>query len=352
MKFDSTSAERLPELAYATWEWMKFDNARANLANETLTALCEFIGCLVDAGPKYGPDERPYIERFFGTIASRLSSRSPGYTGSHPRDPRRALSDPKGDLRLYVSFDELEELVEYAIASYNGTPHGGLNDVTPLEAIGYFVRGKQTLVTWLAEHHRRTLCLMQSARRCRVRGYLDQRVRPHINLNGARYTNRVLATSTHLIGQQLLVYMNTDNLRCVRAFLSDGAELGVLDVQGSWRLIPHDLKVRQQILKQAGVRRQRGAGAPDPIGAYVQEKLAGAKTARKAATELASVSRLIAAAPAATTPPGRARQPETVATLAPDAMAMPVAQTDSRADRAAVAAARPRKLSIGTGQVF
>ena len=71
---------------------------------------------MADAGPKYSPDERPYIERFFGTIASRLSSRLPGYTGSHPRDLRRALADPKGDLRLYVSLDELGELVEYAIS--------------------------------------------------------------------------------------------------------------------------------------------------------------------------------------------------------------------------------------------
>ncbi|CAE6862245.1 DDE-type integrase/transposase/recombinase [Paraburkholderia domus] len=349
---DGFPSQRLPELAYATWEWMKLDNGRANLANETLTALCEFIGCLVDAGPKYSPDERPYIERFFGTIASRLSSRLPGYTGSHPRDLRRALSDPKGNLRLYVSFDELEELVEYAIASYNGTPHGGLNNVTPLEAIGYFVRGRQTLVTWLAEHHRRTLCLMQSARRCRVRAYLDQGVRPHINLHGARYTNRVLATSTHLIGQQLLVYMNTDDLRCVRAFLSDGAELGVLAVQGSWRLIPHNLKLRQQILKQAGERRQRGAGAPDPIEAYVKEKLAGAQTARKAATELANVNRLIGSASTAKTPPGPARQPETVVAPALEATATFAAPTDGVVDRAQGTAARPRKLSIGTGQVF
>jgi putative transposase len=36
----------------------------------------------------------------------------PGYTGLHPRDLRRALADPKGDLRLYVSLDELEELEE------------------------------------------------------------------------------------------------------------------------------------------------------------------------------------------------------------------------------------------------
>jgi hypothetical protein len=40
-----------------------------------------------------------------------------------------------------TSFDECEELIEYAIASYNGTPHGGLNNATLLEAIGYFARG-------------------------------------------------------------------------------------------------------------------------------------------------------------------------------------------------------------------
>lgn len=107
---DGFPSQRLPELAYVTWEWMRLDNAKANLANETLAALCEFVGCCADAGPKHSPDERPYIERFFGTIASRLSSRLPGYTGSHPRDLRRTLADPKGNLRLYVSLDELDEL--------------------------------------------------------------------------------------------------------------------------------------------------------------------------------------------------------------------------------------------------
>jgi hypothetical protein len=91
---DSTNHQT--QLAYVTWEWMKLDNAKANLTDETLTALCEFVGCLADAGPMYSPDERPYIERFFGTIASRLCSRLPGYTGSQPRDLRRALADPKG----------------------------------------------------------------------------------------------------------------------------------------------------------------------------------------------------------------------------------------------------------------
>jgi putative transposase len=343
-------SERLLELGYATWEWIKLDNAKANLANETLSALCEFVGCCVDAGPRHSPDERPYIERFFGTVHTRLSSRLPGYTGSHPRDLRRALSDPKGGLRLYVSFDELEELIEYSIANYNGTPHGGLNNLTPLEAMEYFIRGKQTLVTWLAEHHRRTLCLMQSARRCRVRAYLDLGVRPHINLHGARYTNTLLASSAHLIGCQLLVYINSDDLRSVRAFLPDGVELGVLEAQGIWRIVPHNVKLRQEIRKACDARHNRGVFDPNPIEAYLQQKFAGAKHTRKAATELAQAMRMLAPTSVMRTPtrPARpkdsARHPTT--TLSP-------AITDvSAVENVPLPIARPRKLSIGTGQVF
>ncbi|MEX3973795.1 helix-turn-helix domain-containing protein [Paraburkholderia caribensis] len=349
---DGFPSQALPELVYVTWEWMRLDNAKANLANETLTALCEFVGCLVDAGPKYTPDERPYIERFFGTIASRLSSRLPGYTGSHPRDLRRALADPKGNLRLYVSIDELEELVEYAIANYNGTPHTGLNNATPLEAVEYFVRGRQTMVTWLAEHQRRSLCLMQSARRCRVRAYLDQGVRPHINLHGVRYTNSVLATSAHLIGQYLLIYLNADDLRCVRAFLADGTELGVLDAQGAWRVVPHNLKLRQEIRRQKGRRRSRQLPDVDPIEAYVQEKLAQAKKTRKAATELAHTVRLLASAPTVRTPVGPRNVQAMETTLVPETTSAVVAPVSTVVESAPRKRARPQKLSIGTGQVF
>ncbi|WP_438397099.1 integrase [Caballeronia sp. DA-9] len=356
---DGFPSGRLLELAYVTWEWMKLDNAKANLANETLSALCEFVGCCVDAGPKYSPDERPYIERFFGTIASRLSSRMPGYTGSHPKDLRRALGDPKGDLRLFVSFDELEELVEYTMASYNGTPHNGLNNVTPLEAMEYFIRGRQTLVTWLVEHHRRTLCLMQSARRCRVRAYLDRGIRPHINLHGVRYTNYVLATGTHLIGRHLLVYMNADDLRCVRAFLADGTELGILDAQGAWRVVPHNLKLRQEIRKLRGSRRPQHAGDANPIEAYVKAKFAEAKKTRKAATELAQVVRVLADAPTARTPAGPRRPIRSTRGDAPTIASAADCGTSgsskaSTADMPSTqqAPARPRKLSIGTGQVF
>jgi hypothetical protein len=46
-------------------------------------------------------------------------------------------------------------LVEYAITTYNGTPHTELNNVTPLGAIEYYVSRRQTVLKRLAEDHSR-----------------------------------------------------------------------------------------------------------------------------------------------------------------------------------------------------
>jgi hypothetical protein len=51
---------------------------------------------------------------------------------------------------------------------------------------------------------------------------------PISTCTGVRYTNDALAASTQLVGRKLLLYLNADDLRSVRAFLPDGTELGVL----------------------------------------------------------------------------------------------------------------------------
>jgi transposase InsO family protein len=97
-----------PETAYACWRTIRFDNARAHLAADSLDVACELLGCTVDVGPAYDPNDRPFIERFFGTVAVRLIHRLPGTTGSNSDDILRKLRDVRGDLRLIVSLDELK----------------------------------------------------------------------------------------------------------------------------------------------------------------------------------------------------------------------------------------------------
>jgi hypothetical protein len=316
---------------------MRLDNAKANLASDTMTALCEFIGCVADMGPPHPPDDRPYIERFFGTVASTLSSRLPGYTGSHPKDVRRALADPKGNLRLFVSLAEMEELMEASIAGYNATPHAGLNGRTPLEAMEYMVRGKGQMLGWLPEAKRRTMCLMQTAHRCRVRGYLAQGTRPHINLFQVRYTSDVLAGSSALLGKELRIYYNCDDLRTVRAFLADGSELGILKAQGAWGEIRHDLKLRREIMKLRARKRLAFTVTQDFIDRFVEDKRKKAKHSRRAASDLERTMRALADAPTASTP--SAPLPTAPATSAPAA-----APTNEPARLI-----EPQKLSIGYG---
>src|SRR5206468_5201505 len=111
-------------------------------------------------------------------------------------------------------------------------------------------------------------------RRATVRGYLHQGQRPHINFHGVRYTNAVLASTGAFLGQELRVYYNSQDLRTVRAFAADGAEIGVLKAQGAWGEIAHDLKLRREIIRQRGRKRLTAALSGNFVQGYVERKLA------------------------------------------------------------------------------
>ena len=333
--FPSTKME---ELAYATWQRMKLDNAKANLADDVRYALTEFVGCVMDAGPTYTPDDRPYIERFFGTIASKLSSRMPGYTGTNAQDVRRALSDPKGNINLYLTFEELEDLMEASIAEYNGTPHSGLNSLTPLEAVEYSVRGKGQLLNWLPQVKRNTMCLMHTPKLVKVRGYLQQGQRPHINFYGVRYTSATLASTGSFIGQQLRIYYNSQDMRSVRAFTAQGAEIGQLTAQGAWGQVQHDLKLRQEIVRLSGRKRLDAALGEPWLSQFIEQKFAMAKSSRRAASDLARTIRALTQVPPLAEPDGSANLESSAASSLP-----------SERQAAAIVPVEPRDLKIGSG---
>jgi hypothetical protein len=101
-------SEVYPDLAYACWNWFRFDNAKANLSELSLHALSEIVGCWPDAGPAGEPNERPYVESFFNIISSHLAHHIPGTTGSDPDDIKRMLGNPGSDTSMLINLDELE----------------------------------------------------------------------------------------------------------------------------------------------------------------------------------------------------------------------------------------------------
>ena len=284
----------LPETAYTCWRCIRFDNARAHLAADSLDVACELLRSVVEVGPVYSPDERPFIERFFGTVTTCLTHRLPGTTGHNPRDVIRALSDPKGDLRLVVGLDELVELLAVSVWNYHGTPHEGLGGRTPLEAMTWQVRERGVMLRRLPESLQRHLCLLQSPHRCRVRGNVERGDKPYVSFYHVRYTSMDLATAAHLIGRDLHIYYDADDVRTLRAFLPDGTELGELTASGLWRVTPHSLTLRRQVFRAKRLRKLNWSEHEDPVEAYLNYRRRHAKGSRKDATEIARVKQQIA----------------------------------------------------------
>jgi putative transposase len=148
-----------------------------------------------------------------------------------------------------------------------------------------------------------------------------------------RYTNALLASTALFPGKKLRLYYNSQDLRTVRAFADDGAEIGVLKAQGAWGEIVHDLKLRQEVVRLRGRKHLAGAMNHEGLTQFIEDKLAKAKRSRRGASELAQSLRALAAAPTSMAPP-----------------ASPQAPTESTPP-SPIARVKPRKLSIPAGYI-
>lgn len=282
-------SEVCPDAAYACWNVLKFDNARAHLAEDTLASLCEFVGCRTDAGPVGRPTSRPYIERFFRTLTDRLCRRLPGTTGNNHNDTV-GHKGKKHPVEHLVTIEELDELLDVTIANYNGTPHDGLNGHTPLEAMQQLLDRQQGALRTLPHHLRNRIHQLQPVHTSTVRGNPARSVAPYISLYGARYSNEVLERTTGLLKTQIRVYMNPDDMREAWAYLPNGAELGRLNVLSGWRYTRHTLRLRQHILRLRRRGKLKFSDEQDPVAVHANAQRAKKRQSRKEATQTAQVA--------------------------------------------------------------
>lgn len=331
-----------PQTQYACWEWLRFDGAKAHLSADTIARLIHIVGCWPDNGPAREPDKRPFIERFFSLIAENFAHCLPGTTGSDPTSIERALSDPKGDLSLLVELEELEDMIEVALADYNGQVHGTVNR-TPLEAMGQLLARDKGYLRTLPAVVRQNLCLLQEAKVKTIHGSLKQRVRPHINFLNVKYTSKILSSSPALIGKKLRIYYDVRDIRTVKAFFEDGAELGMLTAAAPWCYTPHSVRVRREICRLVRLGKLKYREGDDPIEAWEKMKRGNARKDKRAATALAKAHTENRELPPKRPQPETSKRPATEATpAAPHAPDM-AEQEDSPTEKAAP---QPKTLRI------
>ena len=289
-------SQALPQTAFACWRQIRLDNARAHLATTSLDVLCDTLGCTADFGPAYEPDDRPFIERFFGTLTATLSRRLPGAVLPRKRQTqdqaiaRRRLRDPS--LQMIVTSQELRELLEHTIWNYHGTPHSGLGGLTPLEMMRPHVLGidrpplrLRILPPLLREQPQ----LLHDPVLCQVRGQIARGERPYITYMHVRYTSAQMAKRPGLVGQQLRVHADPQDLRQLVVSTSAGEILEPLLASGPWRNHAHSLWLRRAFFKAKRERQLDFADGDDPIEAFLAHRRKEARRSKRAASDIARV---------------------------------------------------------------
>ncbi|MGR5863218.1 hypothetical protein ACT7CY_27485 [Bacillus pacificus] len=102
----------------------------------------------------------------------------------------------------------------------------------------------------------------------KVKGHNKEGRRPYVYYEGVKYSNEVLLRSPQLINKSLELLINTDDLRVIKAFLTDGSELGNLTAIGKWGVNPHNLRTRKAINKLKNNKMIHFNQYEDPINVY------------------------------------------------------------------------------------
>ncbi len=261
----------IPNAFGAVWSVTFLDGALAHLANAIHQRARCTIGFVINWGPVGHFERRPNVERAFGEVARTFFQRLPSTTGVSP-DNGRAATPEINATRFRIRASEIEEYLDVLIAQKNATPTAALSYRSPLEYLRYFLEGPEPL-SWprhLPDAARDLVKLLVCRRTAVVRGNPKTGKRPYIQIDRVRYTSPVLADSAQLIGRKLVVHIDEDDMRQVKVFLDNGAELGFLTAQGKWSNTKHSRRTRQAINSLLYRRTLVLAEFDDPVQAYLR----------------------------------------------------------------------------------
>lgn len=282
------SAE-IPQAEWALWDEFSMDNGRPNISKLVKDRLQQIVGCTVNYGPVNTPEVRGIIERLFRTLEGMGYRKLLSTTGSNPSDPIR--KKPEEHAKKYdISLNDLEELTHILVSDYNGIPHSGIRNFSPLKLMKQRIeKGMEPRILDPTKRKDAAFFCLQTTRN--ISGSIKKGKRPFIHYEGVTYRNEVLSNSAHLIGTSLTLVVNIDDIRTIRAFLPDGSEFGYLIAYGSWGITPHSLRTRKAINKLKKERKIFFNSYQDPFQIYYEFIASKAKSTKSMRNKLAQLQR-------------------------------------------------------------
>lgn len=278
---------KIPSTKYAIWDEISMDNAKANRANIVKEKNLLITGAHINYGPVSTPTRRPSIEKLFDLLESNGFGRLTNTTGNKVNDPRK--NNPEGKAIEYeITPSELEQLIEVLIAKRNNSPLMSLGSLSPLEAMEQRINRNMPF-RLLDQPYRDGVIFTTIKDKRTIRGSLEKGKRPYIQFYNVEYRNDVLAESYQLIGKELTIVVDIEDLRSIKAYLPDGSELGYLKAVGKWGIRKHSLKLRKTIMKLYKEKRLMLRYDDDPIEIYHNYLKTKAKHNKKARNEIAKI---------------------------------------------------------------
>ncbi|MFP4889690.1 hypothetical protein [Paraburkholderia sp. EG304] len=254
------------------WDETSVDGALSQTCENVREALSHVVGSVVldpksSFSKRHSKDDRPFIETFYRTLASRAFQRLSNTTGSSAKG--RAGSHPE-DVAITSRFqyEYAEELLEVLIANYNGTPHSGISFRTPLEYAKFLY--ENTPIEFRKADQTQVQSFFSVRKRCRVRGGAASGRMSFVEFAYALYSNELLQSRQDLVGKDIWVISHLeDDARVALASTLDGASLGVLRAAPPWHLSPHSLMVRTSIMQTKAKLRFLLIGGGDAIEQFL-----------------------------------------------------------------------------------
>lgn len=273
-----------PELKYALFDILKLDNAKSHLAKYTVNKIVDELQATVSFGSVATPETRGIIERFFGSLETRGFHKLPMTTGSSINDLKRNNPEAMA-LKYNITYDQIVELLEASIATYNNTPHSGIENLTPLESMRKKIYEAGMMPT-LAEE-----CMIQTINELNYQTETRKVIggkngkRAYINFKGAEYRSKELSLTGCYIGQIITVRYNPRDISTVEAYTTDGMYIGTLFAKGEFGTKSHSVKTRKLANKLSRERGRDKLEFDTPIAALEQQLSDNGKKSRRDATK-------------------------------------------------------------------
>jgi transposase InsO family protein len=254
------------------WQETSVDGALAETCKTVKSKLLDVVGSTlmdpsVGFAQRRSKDDRPFIESFFKTLASRGLHRMSNTTGAKVQD-KRGRDPAKVAVISEFQLEYAAELLDVLIANYNATPHSSLGYRSPLQMLDF-----QASIGKLPSRYadpNAVQGLLSVRKLCIVRGGYEQGRRPYVNFLGASYSNDELAQRHDLVGKPIWVINHLeDDARIALATTKDGHRLGILRAHPPWHRTPHSLSIRSAINAMVRNRRFALANGADAVTVFM-----------------------------------------------------------------------------------